>query len=87
MLEVKVNFSIETTNSCPTKRINPILKRFYSFIFRERVRERERHGEKYYVREKYLLVASQMCSDWGLNPKPRHLPKPGIKQVIFHFVG
>ena len=47
------------------------------------------------VREKYQLVAS--CThlgihartrdyahvEWGLNPKPRYVPRPGVKHTTF----
>ena len=37
-------------------------------IFREREREGETEGEK------HRSVASHICPNWGLNPKPRHVP-------------
>ena len=50
-------------------------------IFRERGRDEEREGEKY-----YHVVAS--CAPyWGLGPQPRHVPSLGIKLVILWFAG
>ena len=47
-------------------------------------KERERNIN---VREKYCLVASHMCPDQELNPKPRHVPQPRIELATFCFVG
>ena len=41
--------------------------------FRERGREREME-RNIDVREKHQSLASCMCSDWGPNPQPKHVP-------------
>ena len=41
--------------------------------FRERGRDREME-RNIDVREKHQSLASCMCSDWGPNPQPKHVP-------------
>ena len=46
-----------------------------SILEREDRKERERDIN---VREKYLLVASQMCPEWEPNPQSRHVPESNL---------
>ena len=52
----------------------------YLFIFRERVSEGERKGEKH-----QCVVASCMPPNWGPGLQPRHVPQLGIEQVTLCF--
>ena len=67
------------------------MHRIYVYIsciyYRKRgVEERERE-RGIHMREQHGLVASHMCSDWGLNPQPRHVPWLGIKPSAFWYMG
>ena len=60
---------------------NPQLRTCLLILEREgRDKERERNIN---VREKHWLVAFSVCPDWGMNPKPRHVPWLEIKPKIF----
>ena len=48
----------------------------YWYFFIEREKERNIN-----VREKYRLVASCTCPDWGSNSQPRYVPWPGIERA------
>ena len=51
--------------------LNPHPNMFIDFRERGRDREMERNID---VREKHQSLASCMCSDWGPNPQPKHVP-------------
>ena len=56
-------------------------KRFYLFIFRERVKEGEREGEKY-----QCVVVSCTSHHWGPGPQSRHVPWLGFVWVTLWFI-
>ena len=58
----------------------------YLFLERgeERQKERERNMDE---TEKHQSVVSRMHPNWGLNPKPRHVPRPRIYLATFYFAG
>ena len=65
-----------------------IFKKDLIHLFLERRKGREKEEERIIVvREKHWLVASYMCSDWGLNLLPRYVPWPGVELATFCFVG
>ena len=70
------SFSVESIGFFLFKKI------FYSFIFRERGREREREGEKH-----QCVVVSHASLYWRPDQQPRHVPWLGIKPVTLGFTG
>ena len=52
--------------------------RFYSFIFREWVRER---------RDTTMCGCLSLATYWGPGPQPRHVPRLGIEPATPQFAG
>ena len=56
------------------------------FIFLERGGGQEKEGVKHQFERETSISCSCMHPDRGLNPQPRHVPRPGIEPATPHFV-
>ena len=60
---------------------------YVDWFFRERERETLMWERNIHVKEKHWLVTSYKRPDWGWNPKPRYVPRLGIKPATFWCTG